>query len=59
MKAPVKPKVITPKVGDTVMSRTCKVFGEPVTEVTDQGFICKPSGLWEGTSEDWEITREA
>lgn len=29
----VKVPVILPKVGDSVMSSICKVFGEPVTEV--------------------------
>jgi hypothetical protein len=52
-----KRKLFSPKVGDTVMSKSCQVFGEPVTELTDDGFICDPSGLWEGTMDDWEIMR--
>lgn len=55
----LKQKVITPKCGDSVMSLTCKVFNEVVVEVNETGFICNPSGLWEGTSEDWKITRIA
>lgn len=54
-----KEKVISPNVGDHVTSQTCRVFHEPVKEVNDMGFICAPSGQWEGTTPDWKIVQTA
>ena len=48
-------KVIEPVVGDVVSSRKCGVHSDPVIEVNEMGFICKRSGQWEGTTEDWTI----
>lgn len=51
-------KVIEPVVGDTVSSRDCGVMMDEVIEVNDMGFICKRSGQWEGTTEDWVINKK-
>lgn len=42
-----------PQVGWIVSNPSANVFMDVVTIITPEGFICKQTGLWTGTTRGW------